>query len=86
MIAGGLLACLPDYVTETLGRHTLIGSWNSASHQTWFPLYYRLIMTHRAWRPPIALACVLSETAIFVGGVWLVFRRLRRRQEGAVAP
>ena len=79
IIVGGLVACLPDYITETLGRNTLIGHWNSVSHQTWFPLYYRLLFTHRPWRPMIALVCLLSETSVLLAGLWLLFRRFPSR-------
>lgn len=81
LITGGLLACLPDYLTILLGRPSLIGQTNSGSHQTWFPLYYHLLFTHRPWRPMIALVCVLCETLVLGGGLWLLFRRFPSRSK-----
>ena len=76
LIVGGVVACSPDYITETFGRNTLIAHWNSGAHQTWTPLYYRLLVEHRSWRPTIAAVCLLTETAVLTAGLWLLFRRL----------
>jgi hypothetical protein len=73
IVAGGLLACCPDYVTEALGREGLIGYWNSASHQTWCPTYYRLLL-NPTWRRLIAPTCLLSEISVLLTGFWLLFR------------
>ena len=72
LIAGGLLACLPDYLTEMLGRDMLIGYWNSQCHQTWCPTYYRLLRT--SWRLWMAPVCLISEAAVFATGFWSLFR------------
>ena len=83
LIAGGLLACLPDASRVLLGGNTLIGHWNDLAHLVWTPPYYRLLAGPHPWRAAIASGCLLSEAGALLSGLWLVLRHSWRRADAA---
>lgn len=75
IVAGGILACAPDYITRFMHGRGIVAWLNSAAHVWWVRPYLWAVRTHHEWRPPIVLVCLALELAVFVGGAWLAFRR-----------
>ncbi len=76
LVAGGLLALLPDGVTTLLGRHSVVGDLNRAAHW-WFEPYRDLV--HRpGWPLSIFAVCVTLELATIGAAAWALFRPDRR--------
>jgi hypothetical protein len=86
LIAGGFLACLPDYLPRLCGPVEPITSLNNWSHWLWTPPYLRALSAHGDWGPPVALACTAVELFVFVLGSWLLFRRSTPEGAGSGAP
>jgi hypothetical protein len=86
LIIGGLLAVLPDVLTQLLGQQSFVGRWNAGAHLTWYPYYHRIIMQHREYRPMVALVCLGSEAVMLCLSTWLLFRPKRQTRSSAEAP
>jgi hypothetical protein len=82
LIAGGFLACLPDYLTRVCGPVEPIASLNDWSHRLWTGAYLRALSAHPDWGPPIALACIAVELSVLALGSWLLFRHPGTRGGG----
>jgi hypothetical protein len=84
MIAGGLLACTPDYISRFMHGQGVVAWLNSAAHLSWVRPYLWAVRTHYEWRPLIVLICLGLELAVFVVGAWALFRRAKlvSREEG----
>jgi hypothetical protein len=74
-IAGGILACTPDYITRFMHGHGIVAWLNSAAHLSWVRPYLWAVRTHYEWRPAIVVACLGLELSVFVLGAWVAFRR-----------
>ena len=76
-IAGGILACAPDYITRFMRGRGIVAWLNSAAHLSWVRPYLWAVRTHYEWRPAIVLVCLGLELAIFMIGAWVLLRRAR---------
>jgi len=78
LIAGGLLACMLDYLSTLMGRGSAAALLNGWPHVWWFVPYLHAVRRQVEWRPAIAAACLLLESSVFITGLWLLFRGARR--------
>lgn len=85
LIIGGLLAVLPDVLTQLLGERSLFGRLNSLAHLPWFPFYHRVIMQHREWRPVVVLVCLATEALVLGLGAWWLLRSQPRVERSSNA-
>jgi len=85
LVAGGLLACLPDYLHWVGGLKGVLNDLNRGSHQWWFVPYLRFVRTYPDARPLVAAWCLTIESLVCVAGVLALFGRANRKERATVA-
>jgi hypothetical protein len=73
LIAGGLLACLPDYLQWIGGIDSLLSSLGRWSHRWWFVPYLRFVLEEPDKRPLVAAWCLALESLVCVAGGLALF-------------
>ncbi len=72
LIAGGLVACSPDYLHWIGGAGGPVNELNEWSHRWWFEPYLRYVRAYPQNRPWVAGWCLFIESAVcLVGGLGL---------------
>jgi hypothetical protein len=83
VIAGGLIACAPDYLHWIAGLNTVVNELNRGSHRWWFDPYLHYVRTYLQNRPWVAVWCLTVESGVCLAGALGLFANLQKHPRPA---